>query len=257
MGEKMIKELKGLIFTFLFTVPCFAADFDHSYSQYNRLLKEVVVKKGPQTLVKYSTIKKSPTLLNKVLAQLSKVSRQSYEKWNKNQKLAFLINSYNAFTLKLIVDHYPVKTIKDIGSFFSSPWKKEFFTLLGKETYLDYIEHEMIRKDFKEPRIHFAVNCASMGCPSLARDAFRGDVLDNQLKKAAESFIKNRLRNRLEVKEKTLYLSKIFKWYGDDFKEMTGVGFRQYISKFLPAYKPKEFKVEFLDYDWSLNEAPR
>ena len=244
------------LFILTFSSQIMAQSFDHTYKTYNKVLAEVVIKKGPQTLVNYKLLKAAPNNFKKVLDEISGVSQASYDQWSEKQKLAFLINAYNAFTLKLIIDHYPIKSIKDIGNFFSSPWKKEFFSLLGKKSYLDQIEHEMIRKNFKEPRIHFAVNCASMGCPSLAMEAFQADQLDRQLKSSAKSFITNRLRNRLNAKEEKIYLSKIFKWYGDDFKAMKGIDFRQYISTFLPNYKPKKFEVEYLDYDWSLNEAP-
>ena len=201
-----------------------SSEFDHSYKSFQRVLDKFVVSQGPQTTVKYGELKSNSLELETFLSKISQVKIEAYDTWTSNQKLAFLINAYNAYTLKLIINHYPVKSIKDIGSFFSSPWKKEFFNLFGKKTNLDHIEHGLIRKNFKEPRIHFAVNCASLGCPSLAKKVYTGESLERQLEEAAKNFLTNPNRNRLDLKKKTLYLSKIFDWYGDDFKEMKDYG---------------------------------
>jgi hypothetical protein len=231
--------------------------FDHKYQDYAKILKNYVVFKDSQSLVNYSAIKKNKSELEGVLKNWEKVSHKEYLSWNNNEKLAFLINAYNGFTLKLIVDNYPVKSIKDLGSFFASPWKKEFFSLFGKKSHLDHIEHDLIRKQFKEPRIHFAVNCASLGCPSLADSPYRANDLDKQLEKAAKIFIQNTKRNHFNEKKKVASLSKIFNWYGDDFKEMTGKDYKQFIQKFIPQFNPKEWEIEWLSYDWNLNESHR
>lgn len=249
--------MKCLSFIFcallLFTAPTLA--FDHNYSQYGNFLKKHVVVEGAQSLVHYKEIKEDIETLNKILRPWQKVGLKDYEQWSSDQKLAFLINAYNGFTLKLIADNYPVKSIKDLGSFFVGPWKKEFFSLFGRKTHLDFIEHELIRKNFKEPRIHFAVNCASLGCPSLALEPYRAQDLNTQLERAARTFIQNTDRNHFDSKKKIASLSKIFKWYGDDFKKMTGTDFKTYIKKFVPPFK-KDWQIDWLSYDWNLNEAP-
>lgn len=234
---------------FLILILSFAASaFDHSHKIFNDVLSKRVQFKGHQSLVDYKGLKSKPKALNEYLKSLSSVSKSEYNQFSSKQKLSFLINAYNAFTLKLIIDHYPVKSIKDIGSIFSSPWKKEFFKLFGKEMNLDTIEHGMIRKDFKEPRIHFAVNCASIGCPSLAKSAFVAENLNSQLEAAAMNFLKNKDKNY--ALKNTLKLSKIFDWYGGDFENLGGV--EVYIKSKL-GLKGK-YKIDYLDYDWNLNE---
>jgi len=232
--------------------------FDKSHKSFNQLLGQVVSFKGAQTLVDYKSLKKDPANLNNYLEGLSGVKKEDFYSWNKSHQLAFLINAYNAFTLKLITYHYPVKSIKKIGGFFSSPWKKKFFELLGEKSHLDQIEHGLIRPNYKEPRIHFAVNCASISCPNLQPFAFTGDQLENQLEKSARSFLLDKSKNYIEGK--TLYASKIFKWYGGDFKEKFG-NFKVFIAKYITGVKATQdliksgkVKTKYLEYDWDLNE---
>jgi hypothetical protein len=242
MGEKLMKYLLLLALT----SSVFA--FDHSHKVFTEVLQQNVSIKDKQSLVDYKGLKSSPGKLNGYLESLSSVKVNSYNSFSEDQKLAFLINAYNAFTLKLIIDNYPLESIKDIGSIFSGPWDKKFFTLLGKKKTLNNIEHGMIRKKFNEPRIHFAVNCASIGCPSLANTAFTADKLDIQLETAANNFMSNPTKNY--AKDNTLYLSKIFDWYGKDFKEIGG--FVDYAKKKLKV--SGKVKYSFLDYSWKLNE---
>ncbi|RLA64459.1 MAG: DUF547 domain-containing protein [Epsilonproteobacteria bacterium] len=232
--------------------------FDLTHKSYNDLLKKVVSRRGNQTLVDYKGLKKDPVVFNKYLGELSRVKRSEFSSWNKNDQLAFLINAYNAFTLKLIIDNYPVKSIKKIGSFFSSPWKKKFFKLFAEKMSLDQIEHGMIRANYKEPRIHFAVNCASIGCPNLGPFAFTGPKLDQQLNESSRLFVQDSEKNHF--KNNTLYASKIFKWYGGDFKEKFG-SYKGFIAglitedkKTQELIKSGKIKTQYLDYDWNLNE---
>jgi len=165
--------------------------------------------------------------------------------------------------VELILTRYPnIESIKDLGSLFSSPWKKEFIPLFNKTLSLDNIEQDMIRVEFKEPRIHFAVNCASIGCPALRAEAYVADRLDKQLDSASKLFLSDRSRNRLIGDE--LQISKIFDWYKSDF-EMS-----QSLERFLMKYAdslnldPKQqqdlvngdIDIEFLDYNWQLNKTP-
>lgn len=238
-----------------------AAAFDHTHKSFDQVLRAHVVQVERSTAVRYKQLKKDRAPLDGYLASLSAVSLKDYDLFSPDQKLSFLINAYNGFTLKLIIDHYPVKSIKDIGGLFSSPWKKEFFELLGKPTHLDTIEHEMIRKQFDEPRIHFAVNCASKGCPPLAQEAFVADRLDAQLEKMALGFIQNPIFNRWDTQKQRLDLSSIFKWYGSDFDKKYKSHIHYVASVLgLPAEVRKkvdanDLDVDYLDYDWSLNDA--
>ena len=257
-----MKLLKLLFVCLLFSASIEARPFDHSHSVFNQILTKHVHKKEKQTLVNYKALKEQKNLTNlkKYLDSLTSVTKNQYSTFSTEQRLAFLINAYNAFTLKLIVDNYPIKSIKDIGGFFSSPWKKKFFSLLEEKMHLDGIEHDIIRKDFNEPRIHFAVNCASIGCPSLYPEAFTTEKLEAQLAQAAENFLTNPQKNRIDQKEKTIFLSKIFKWYGKDF-EKHGKGVLKFVAPIITSDSNQKneiisgsFEIDYLDYDWGLNE---
>ena len=201
------------------------------------------------------------------LDQLSEVPRATFDSWTKAERLAFLINAYNAFTIELILTEYPeLDSIKDLGSLFQSPWKKEFFTLLGQPRHLDYIEHEVIRVEYQEPLIHFGVNCASIGCPALRDEAFTADKLDQQLQDGLQRFLSDRSRNRYNTANGTLEVSKIFDWFGEDF-EQGHRGYNTLSDVFAPhaallADDPQvqekirrgQVPITFISYDWSLND---
>jgi len=173
----------------------------------------------------------------------------------RNEQMAFYINAYNAWTIKLILSGYPgVESIKDLGGFFSGPWKKEFVRINDKVVTLDHIEHEILRPTFKDPRVHFAVNCASKGCPPLIAEPYDGSRLDEQLNRSARKFINDPERNYLT--DDKLYVSKIFKWFAEDFnKDVIGF-FIQYADDPLKKQLQEQqdrIKIKYLDYDWSLN----
>lgn len=248
-----------VIISFLFHVNAFAA-FDQTHSLWDKVLKDYTVRQGKQVYFKYKKLQKDSSPLDKYLTQLEALSEKEFTTFSQDQKLAFWLNAYNAYTIKLILDNYPLKSIKDINFswlkfanndwFTFGPWGKKFFKLFGKDMNLDNIEHDNIRKKFKEPRIHFAVNCASMGCPSLHQEAFVGAKLDTQLEMAAMNFLTNKKKNYL--KDGTLYVSKIFKWYGTDFDEKHGTCIEYVIKTLkLPA---KNYKVGLTEYDWKLND---
>ncbi|MBK7963244.1 MAG: DUF547 domain-containing protein [Bdellovibrionales bacterium] len=179
------------------------ASFDHEHTVFNQILKAhvKVLRNGQATTVDYAKIDKGQ--LDVYLKALSSVSRGQFNSMKRDEKLAFLINAYNAFTIDLIVRNPNINSIKDLGSFLSSPWKRKFISLFGEKLSLDEIEHGIIRKDplFQEPRIHFAVNCASIGCPALAPEAFVASRLENQLEAVTKNFLSDRERNRVETKK--------------------------------------------------------
>ena len=171
------------------------------------------------------------------------------------EQFAFYVNAYNAWTIKLVLSGYPgVKSIKDLGSLFKSPWKKEIVRINGDVLTLDNVEHGILRARFKDPRVHFAVNCASKGCPPLRSEPYQGSILDRQLDEMAGNFINDPKYNRLEGN--TLYASKIFKWFSEDFDEDVVGFFLKYaggrLRQQLNANKER-IEVKYLDYDWSLN----
>lgn len=254
----MLIRALALISICLLPFPSFASEneastFDHSHRLLSEVLSKHVVTSGHQSSVRYQALKSSPNGLRQYLEQVSNVTKKQYQGFSENEKLAFLINAYNAFTLELLIQHYPVKSIKDIGGWFSSPWKKDFFRLFSEQHTLDDIEHEMIRKWFDEPRIHFALVCAARSCPPLKAAPYIAVTLNKQLSEAAENFLNDSERNRLDSISNTLYLSSIFKWYGSDFNAKHGSA-KNYVARFY-GVDPNKVSVSYLTYDWSLNDA--
>lgn len=246
-----------------------AAEFDHTHRLFTTVLERYV----QNDLVNYTELKKYSTGLNAYLDQLAAVTEKEFKTWSEPQRLAYLINLYNAQTLRLIIDHYPkIKSIKDIGSVFKGPWDQPVVRLFGKKATLNTIEHKILRKRYNEPRVHFALVCAARGCPSLRREAYvgvpketttTGDpktslVLEEQLEDQGKRFLSALHKNRVDVKVKIVYLSPIFKWFKKDFVQQSGS-----VLAFLTPYFPPEgaralgqdkFKIKYTDYDWSLND---
>ncbi len=239
-------------------LPCFS--FDHSHNAFDQILGDVVIQKGWQTTVDYDLLHSNPDSLNNYLDQLEAVKKTDFDSWNKQEQMAFLINSYNAFTLKLILNNYPeIESIRDLGGLFSSPWKKKFFNLFGKKTNLDYIEHNMLRKEYNEPRIHFAINCASKSCPALQKKAYIGSQLNEQLENATVQFLRDPQHNRFNKEKNQLEISSLFDWFKTDFTKSGS------LINFISAYisddpeiqnllKHDSIKIKYLDYNWSLNK---
>lgn len=259
--------MRSLFFCLLLTLSGLvqAAPFDHAHGQWTALLARHVAwdAGGSSSAVDYRGFKRNEADLDGYLVVLSAVPRDQYDSWSRAQQLAFLINSYNAFTVKLIVEHYPLQSIKEVGGLLSSPWGREFIPLLGQTVSLDQIEHEVIREPgvFDDPRIHFAVNCASIGCPALRPEAFNAEQLEAQLEDSQRRFLSDHRRNRFNPEQQRFEVSMIFDWYGDDFIKRSG-SLRDYLLTHIQllsaggAVKPTgpEPDIEFLDYDWSLNE---
>jgi hypothetical protein len=223
-----------------------ATAVDHS--AFGRLLDRHV----RDGVVDYRGFKADETALDRYLDMLAAVDPATL---TDVERFAFYANAYNAWTIKLILMHYPgIESIKETGSLFRSPWKKRFVKLAGRTMTLDEIEHDTLRAQFRDPRIHFAVNCASKGCPPLYREPFTGRDLERQLDDATRLFINDPDRYRLQ--NGTLYVSKIFDWYGEDFDDDPVAFFLRYAEGDLAARLMQArdgLQVAYLDYDWSLN----
>ena len=203
-------------------------------------------------VVDYQGFKSEEAALDRYLEVLAQIDPEAL---SRDDRFAFYVNAYNAWTIKLILSRYPdLRSIKDLGSLLRSPWKKKFVRINGSVLTLDNIEHDILRPQFKDPRVHFAVNCASIGCPPLLNEPFTGDRLDAQLNGAAKDFINDPQRNHL--KDNVLYVSKIFKWFAADFNRDIPAFFQQYAQEPMKTElrtRASEIKVKYLDYDWSLN----
>jgi hypothetical protein len=257
------------------------AELDHSHAAWTALLKEnvILLDGGTASQVRYAGFARDRTQLKAYLAALSKVTEAEFGGWSKPQQMAFLINAYNAFTIEKILTRYPdIKSIWDFGKLFGNPFKDRFFTLLGRAGTLDRIEHDTLRKTgvYDEPRVHFALNCASIGCPMLRDEAYVADRLDAQLEEQVRRFLGDRSRNRFNAELRALEVSKIFDWFKEDWQS----GYRgfggaappvesreQYFARYakLLADAPGDRRlledgkapIRFLEYDWSLNDARR
>ncbi|ROH89220.1 DUF547 domain-containing protein [Stagnimonas aquatica] len=243
---------------------------DDRYSAYAGLLQRHVewTQQGRASAVDYAGLQTERGRLQAVLVEFSAVSRVEFEAWSARQQQAFLINAYNAYTLELVLGRYPaLKSIKDLGGLFSSPWKQKFFRLLGEERTLDWIEHEVLRPRYRDPRIHFAINCASVGCPALRPEPYRAELLDVQLDDGQRRFLGDRRRNRFDAASGVLRLSPIFKWFGEDFEAGAGGSLRAWLAaranqlaedeSARARLRAGEFRIDFGDYDWSLNALRR
>jgi len=231
-----------------------ALEFDRTYAQLTRLL-QIRVQEGR---VDYAGLKATPKELDSYLDSVARVARAQFRLWSEADQIAFLCNAYNTYTLKLIRDHYPVKSIKDIGTLLRGPWDQPVVKLFGDTQSLNQLEHKMLRKDYDEPRIHFALVCAAKGCPPLRSEAYVGGKLEVQLADQGRRFMASRDRNRVEVSKRVVVLSPIFKWYAEDFEKRGGsvLGF---VKPFWPldigSKVEPGFEVEYSDYDWSLNDG--
>lgn len=236
-----------VVLTGLITLPAFSqTPVDNSL--YAALLKKHV-KNG---LVDYRGFKEDEAQLDQYLQVLENVDTKSL---TRNERFAFYINAYNAWTIKLVLGGYPgIESIKDLGSLFKSPWKKKIVKIDGSVITLDDIEHQILRPRFKDPRVHFAINCASKSCPPLISEPYDGGSLDSQLDRSVSAFLSDRKNNYFEGD--TLYVSMIFQWFSEDFNNGIIGFFMKYadedLKKELKA-KAGDIRVSYLHYDWSLN----
>ena len=196
--------------------------------------------------------------LDAYLAGLSGTCAEDYETWTGEERIAFWINAYNAFTIRLILDHYPVGSIRRIGWLPLAAFREKFIPvpgLRGGDVSLQEIENEALRGAFREPRVHFALVCASKSCPELRREAYRGAALEAQLDDQARRFLADPSKNRVDGAARKLFLSSIFKWYRGDFEEAAGT-LQAYVAPYLDTAGADiaGFELSFLDYDWSLND---
>ncbi len=222
------------------------------------LFTQLLQKYVAHGLVDYNGFATDP-LFPEYLLMLSSTSPESLG--TREERLALWLNAYNAYTIKLIIDKSPLKSIRDIGlglPVLSGPWSIAFANVGGTDYTLNEIEHDIIRGEFKDARIHFALVCASRSCPQLREEAYEGRTLDHQLEEDARRFINDESLNSFNKGERTVSLSKIFDWYSGDFEESAG-SLRLFLSKYLDSGEARELlwsddaEIRYLPYDWSLN----
>lgn len=221
-----------------------------SHDIWDQLTKKYVDNKG---FVNYLGFKKDRAEFDKYLKTLS--DSKPSDKWSRNEQMAFWINAYNAFTVDLILQHYPVKSIKDIGAaikipFVNTPWDIKFIRIGGNKYDLNNLEHGILRKKFDDPRIHFAVNCASYSCPALRNEAYTAAKLDVQLDDAGRDFLNDKTKNKVSADNPKL--SKLFSWYKGDFTKKSSL--ITFLNKYSAIKINEKADIDNMNYDWTLNE---
>ena len=209
-----------------------------SHAAFTQLLSGHVSSTGA---VDYTGLLREMDDLNAYLNTLADATPTN--EWSREEALAYWINAYNAFTIKLILDHWPVRSIREI----EQPWDQPFITLEGEPYSLNQIEHEIIRANFDEPRIHFALVCAAVSCPPLAPTAYTGANLDRQLEERTRAFVNNEEFN--VTQEEVVRVSPLFDWYAEDFGDVTA-----FLNRYLRTDIPSGKQLYFLEYDWALND---
>lgn len=222
----------------------FAREFDATHARFDAVLKAHVA----EGRVDYKALKAAPEELDAYLDELAAMPEAQFKAWPESSQIAFLVNLYNAATLKLIVDHYPVKSIKDIGSLFKGPWDQPVVRLFGQTITLNNLEHDNLRKDYHEPRLHMALVCAAKGCPPLRSEAYVGERLDEQLTDQSRIYLASPTGLVLNRAKNEAHISSIFKWYGKDFPSVPA-----FVARY-SGHNVDGLKIRYLDYDWSLNE---
>lgn len=240
--------------------------FDHTHAAWSRILAAHL--RGED--FDYAALKRDSAPLDRYLASLQAVESETFDAWTREQRFAFWINAYNAYTIRRVIEGYPVKSIKDLGTLAQPVWDQRFIPLAHlapalerKSLSLNDLEHAILRPTFADPRIHAAVNCASKGCPRLLDHAYTAGVLDQQLEQMTTRWLRESERNRFDPKSRTAHLSRIFDWYGNDFGK-TPAERLAWIARYAPPeHRPwltgrdaERVVIRYLDYDWALNDTP-
>ena len=242
-----MKKILLLISCFFLAINLFAQKVP-SHQQWDKLLKKHVNTSG---MVNYKGFQNDKSDFDAYLKTLSDNAPQ--KSWDENDQKAFWINAYNAFTVALILKHYPVKSIKEIGGKIykiNTAWDIKFINIGGEKYDLNNIEHKMLRRKFNDPRIHFAIVCASISCAKLRREAYTGSQLEAQLEDQGKDFLNDKSKNRISADKAEI--SKYFTWYGGDFTKNGSLV--DFINKYSQTKISANTKINYLDYNWSLNE---
>lgn len=257
-GRLSLSLFLGLLSIFLLNLACSdvaatpkAVDADAkpiSHQAWTELLQKYVDADG---MVNYQGFKDDDSKFQTYLDLLS--ANPPADNWSEEEKLAYWINTYNAFTVKVIADSYPLESIRDLHTIpgIKTIWHKAFFKIGGQPASLNQIEHEILRKEFVEPRIHVAINCASISCPILLNEAYTAAKLEDQLTAQMKAFLIQPVRNTITAD--AVELSKIFKWFEEDFTREGSL--IEFLNQYAPVKINSDADIDYNDYDWSLNET--
>ena len=258
-----MKNFLSLFFVIFMALlkPVSAFSFDPTYSSWDEFLKKHV-KAG---LVDYEAIKKLPKDFETIVQKIEGVTSEEYQRWSTKEKMAFWINAYNIGAIKLVLEHYPLRRTIGLQALrypaesiqqIPDVWKRKVFNIMGKDASLNYIENNVLREEFKDPRIHFSIVCASQSCPALKEETYTSEKLEKQLDDQVRFFLSDKNKFQYEAKSDTLYLSPIFKWFQEDFERAGGIAsfIKKYVSPDLGLKITDQSKKVWLDYDWNLNK---
>jgi hypothetical protein len=218
------------------------------YSDYARLLKTYVAGDG----VRYAEWAQQPGDVARLKTFVTQLGEVEIDALSKEGQKALYINLYNAAMLQAVLDHYPIQSVKEIGLLPFSIFKKKFIPLGDERVSLDGVEKGILLKTYFDPRIHFAVNCASESCPPLRADPYCGDRLEVQLDEQTRLFAQSDRAARVHAAKRSVAYSELFKWYADDFFVENPA---QFLNRYRESALPIEYSVGWIDYDWSLNAA--
>ncbi len=251
----MVQRLVIFVIISIFLTSCSVKDYNSSSKPIDHIIWDSLLQKHvfDDGLVDYQGFISDSIPFNKYLTLLRN-NHPNKKHWSREERLAYWINAYNAFTVKMIVDHYPTKSIKDIKNgipFINTVWDIKFIKIEGVEYDLNNIEHGILRPKFKEPRVHFAINCASYSCPPLRNEAYTAEKIDAQLTDQAKIFLSDIRKNKITIGQ--IKISKIFSWFKNDFlvKEKS---IQSFINQFTEVEISKNAKITYYDYNWTLNE---
>jgi hypothetical protein len=276
----MFATLALLVFSALDTVPVRAKEPAPEKLRLHQTWDTVMKTHNHGGRVDYAALKANPDGLNSYIEALGSISEAAEMSWPKAQRIAFWINAYNAFTIKAVVENYPIRrSLGFAGLRFPASsirqipgvWDKQKWSTAGRTVTLSEMEHEILRKELREPRIHFAIVCASVGCPPLRAEAYEGDRLESQLEDNARQFVLSH-RVKIDTTADKIGINPIIKWFSRDFERFDDGSWDRYpknmrgpmafISRYLPNRKAlllrrRAFDIEWLPYDWSLNDSPK
>ncbi len=237
------------------TPPQAAIEFDHGHP----LLRDFLGRHVRKGLVDYPCFKDGDPDLDQYLALAGRVPRSQFDGWSAPQRLAFLLNTYNASMLRLVARHYPLDNVRAIGG-VRSVWKMSVVELFGRWHSLDDLEHGMIRRQFKTPQIHFALVCGARSCPPLRDEPYTATNLEAQFAEQARAFLADPVKNRVDWDRKVVHLSPLFRWYAEDFgkseEELLRFIASSYSAAEAEALRGGGFTIRYNEYDWSPNAVP-
>lgn len=277
----IVSSLTAVVMMLMISPAIIATQSDSTFDHKHTLLTEVLGRHVSKGRVNYQALKSNPDRLSAYLQTLAEIDPGDYQTWTRHQQLTMWINAYNAYTLKVIIDHYPIDhswVADPLGQYpdnsirqIQGVWDEMTWTVMGKQYTLNDMEHGIMRRELLDPRIHYVLVCASIGCPYLENKAFEAGTLDERLDQAGVDYIYDARRVRIDRAQKVVSLPQIYKWFKEDFE--SGTQYKKFLThqpteltgilSWVCQYANEEdreflingtYRISYLYYDWGLNE---